>query len=138
MDMQFGYSQTHVYDMLDRVGAAGRELYMGFLTLDFVFIVVFMFLLALLLTFLLEKAAVNSRMKILNLLPVIRSGMDAIENCLLLLVIFNYPVKLPIIVAISSMATILKWVSLVAILALIVILMIRIAWKAILPQKTIG
>ncbi|HWQ29392.1 MAG TPA: hypothetical protein VN549_00265 [Negativicutes bacterium] len=50
LDMQLGYSQSQVYNMLDRIGEEGRSVYAGLLRLDYLFAVVFMLLQSLLMT----------------------------------------------------------------------------------------
>jgi hypothetical protein len=110
LDMQFGYSQLQVYDMLGSIGTAGRLLYMRLLGLDFIFAVIFMLLQSLLITALLQKAQVSHHWYKLNLLPFVKSALDILENCFILLMLFNYPTKFLVIVCISSVVTILKWI----------------------------
>lgn len=131
LDMQFGYSQLQVYNMLEIIGIKGQQHYSEFLGIDFVFAVVFMLLQALLITLLLKKAEVDGKFVILNLLPFVRSVMDIIENCLILTIIFNYPVKLPLIVELSSAVTMLKWIIYSVILALLFLLGALITFKSI-------
>ena len=94
LDMQFGYSQLQVYNMLDIIGIEGQQHYSIFLGIDFIFSIVFMLLQALLITVLLKKAEVDGKFGILNLLPLLRSALDIIENCSILTIIFRYPIKL--------------------------------------------
>lgn len=117
LDMQFGYSQLQVYDLLGSIGTVGRQLYMRLLGLDLIFAVVFMLLQSLMITALLRKAQVNHHWHKLNLLPFVRSALDILENCFILVMLNNYPIQLPIIIAISCMITILKWIIYSAIIA---------------------
>jgi len=138
LDMQFGYSQLQVYDMLASIGTAGRQLYSRLLGLDFLFAVIFMFLQSLLLTVLLRKAAANQYLQKLNMLPFVRSALDIIENVFILVILFNYPTHYLTIVRISSMVTILKWIVYYAIIAVAFMLGSLISYQAILTkvQKT--
>jgi hypothetical protein len=131
LDMQFGYSQLQVYNMLDIIGLKGQQHYSEFLGIDFVFSVVFMLLQALLITVLLKKAGVDEKFAILNLLPFVRSALDIIENCFILTIIFSYPIKLPLIVQLSSTATMLKWIIFSVIVAVLLLLTALITLKTI-------
>jgi hypothetical protein len=119
LDMLFGYNQVQVYDLLGSIGTAGRGIYIHLLGLDYIFAVVFMLLQSLMITSLMNRAGVNGRTRLLNLLPFLRSGLDILENCLLLVLIFNYPVKFPILVGAASTVTMLKWVVYGAIIAVL-------------------
>lgn len=77
----------------------------------------------------------NDSFKILNMLPFVRSLMDIIENCFILALIFNYPVRLPILVRISSIFTNLKWISFALTIAVFVLLLVIIIWKNIIVKK---
>lgn len=122
LDMQFGYSRLQVNNMLDTIGAAGRQLYAKLLGLDFIFAVVFMLLQSLLITALLRKAEVGGKFLILNMLPFFRSALDMTENIFILLLLFYYPVQLPVVVSIASTITSLKWIVYIAIIALLLAL----------------
>ena len=91
LDMTFGYSTAQAYSLLDRIGSAGRELYVRLLGLDFLFAVVYMALQALLVTALIQKAKLGARWEKLNLLPFLRSALDVVENTLLLGLIAGFP-----------------------------------------------
>jgi hypothetical protein len=111
LDMEFGYSPAQVYGFLDRIGDAGQQIYKVLLGLDYLFAVVFMLLQALLITNLLQRAGINhSGLQLLNLLPFVRSALDALENCFLLAILFQYPAQFPALVAASSALTISKLV----------------------------
>lgn len=111
LDMSyFGYSPTPVYEMFATIGLPGREIYTRLLGMDYIFAIIYMFFQSLMITRLLNKANVNAPWKMLNLLPFLRSGLDVIENCLLLTIILQYPGEYPILVLLSSAITTLKWV----------------------------
>jgi len=120
LDMQrLGYSEAVAYGMLAQIGAAGRALYTRLLGLDFVFAIVYMLMQSVLLTNLLHRANVTGRWKLLNLLPWLRSGLDILENCTLLGLIFSFPARLTGLVYLASTLTLLKWLVYVIVIALL-------------------
>jgi hypothetical protein len=56
--------------------------------------------------------------------------MDIIENCFILAFIFNYPAKLPTLVRISSIFTNLKWITYGLVIAVFLLLLVIIVFKA--------
>jgi hypothetical protein len=138
LDMEFGYSPAQVYGFLDRIGDAGQQIYKALLGLDYLFAVVFMLLQALLITNLLQRAGINhSGLQLLNLLPFVRSALDALENCFLLAILFQYPVQLPALVAASSALTITKLVMHRVIIALTFSLGAWISMRTMLPKNKV-
>jgi hypothetical protein len=129
-----GYSSSLVYSMFERIGEAGRISYAQLLGLDVVFALVYMCLLSLLTTLLLRGSGIDNQWKLLNLLPVARSGLDLLENSLLLALLFSYPARLDLLVNIASAVTITKWVIYIIILALLAVLGIYAAIKKILAR----
>ena len=131
LDMQYsGYNQTIVYSMLDSMGITGRQLYIWLLGVDVLFIFVFTLLLSLMLTVLTRKARLRESFKLINMLPFVRGILDVVENCMILAILLNYPFKLPVIVAISSVVTVSKFIVLAATSILLLGLGVLIAWKA--------
>jgi len=129
-----GYSPTLVYSMFERIGEAGRIGYAQLLGMDVIFALVYMCLLSLLTTLLLRGSGFANQWLLLNLLPVVRSGLDLLENALLLTLLFSYPARLELLVNIASLLTIAKWVVYITILALIAVLGIYAAFKNILAR----
>jgi hypothetical protein len=138
LDMEFGYNPVQVYGFLNRIGDAGLQLYKALLGLDYLFAVVFMLLQALLITNLLQRAGINHpNLQMLNLLPFVRSALDALENCFLLAILFQYPVQLPALVAVSSAVTISKLVVHRVIIVLTFSLGAWISTRIMLPKNKI-
>lgn len=129
-----GYSSSLVYSMFERIGEAGRIGYAQLLGLDIVFALVYMCLLSLLTTLLLRGSGIGKQWILLNLLPVARSGLDLLENGLLLTLLFSYPVRLELLVNIASTITIAKWVVYFIILALLAVLGIYAAIRNIVVR----
>lgn len=122
LDMQFGYTGFQVYNMLDNIGLGGRNLYSKLLCIDFLFMFVYTAFHFLVIAGLIKKAALNDYFNIINVLPLLRSVLDVIENCFLLLILCNYPVKMLTLVNICSMVTIIKLTLNYIIIAIIFIL----------------
>lgn len=122
LDMQFGYTGFQVYNMLDNIGLGGRILYSKLLCIDFLFIFVYTAFHFLVIAGLIKKASLNDYFNIINVLPLLRSVLDVIENCFLLLILCNYPVMMLTLVNICSMVTIIKLILNYIIIAIIFIL----------------
>ncbi len=111
LDMNtFGYSVTEVYGLLTRLGATGRLIYIQQLGIDFLFAVVFALFQSVMISGLIKRSKADERLKILNLLPFLRSFLDLIENGLLLSIIFGFPVENIMLVTTASVVTIAKWI----------------------------
>jgi hypothetical protein len=94
--------------MLDRIGGTGRQLYIKLLGLDFLFILVYAAFQSLLITALMKKANWNARLAKLNLLPLLGSALDIVENCMLLFLILSFPIQHASAVRVSSAVTMVK------------------------------
>jgi hypothetical protein len=129
-----GYSPALVYNMFEQIGAAGRVGYAQLLGLDVLFALIYMCLLSLALTALLRWSGVKNAGLGLNLLPVLRSGLDLLENALLLTLLFSYPARLDPLVTLASSVTVVKWVVYIIILVLIAALSLYGSIKAILAR----
>lgn len=129
-----GYSPTQVYGMFARIGETGRVGYAQLLGLDVIFAIVYMLLLSLLLTLLLRWSGLTDRWMLLNLLPVLRSGLDLLENGFLLTLLFSYPTQLDLMVKIASTVTVTKWMVYILILTLLLAFGIYAAFKNILTR----
>lgn len=108
LDMQFGYSAAHTYGLFEKIGDPGRWLYVKLLGLDFLFAFFYMILQSLLVTALMKKAKLSARWEKFNLLPILRSVLDMVENCLLLFLIASFPEPHTVVVWIASGITIVK------------------------------
>lgn len=122
LDMEFGYSISQVYSMLDVIGNNGQQLYIKLLCLDFLFMIFYVLFQSLIIAALIKKAGLNDYFKIVNILPFLRSALDIIENFLLLKILLGYPLKMPALVNISSIITISKLILNIIIIGFIVLL----------------
>lgn len=137
LDMQFGYSPAQTYTLLNDLGLEGRQVYTGLLGLDFAFAVVFMLLQSLLFTNLLNRVGASPALKLINLLPFVRSALDMLENICLLALLFNHPNQLQGLVGLASTITMLKWIVYRAVIAIALILGVITTTKNFLPKNKI-
>lgn len=111
LDMnKLGYSVTTVYGLLTRLTATGRLIYIQQLGIDILFAVVFALFQSVMISSLIKRSKADERLKILNLLPFLRSFLDLAENGLLLSILFRFPLENPILVTTASTVTIAKWI----------------------------
>jgi hypothetical protein len=122
LDMQFGYSVSQVYNMLDIMGNTGQQVYIKLLCLDFIFIIFYTLFHSLTIAALIKKTGLNDYFKILNILPFLRSALDVIENFFILKILLDYPLKVISLVNISSIITILKLILNIIIIGFIFLL----------------
>lgn len=135
LDMLFCYSQQQAYTMLDSIGEHGRFIYTALLGIDFIFAVAFMLFQSLIITLLMRRAGLLERFGILNMLPFLRSGLDILENVMLLTMIYNYPVRLRAAAILASVFTLSKWIVFYALIALLFILITSLIRKKLFTKK---
>lgn len=120
LDMRYGgYSLSDIYSRLHDVELAGRQAYVQFLWIDFIFIIVFAILVSLIFSALARKAGLGKK-TIVNLLPFLRGILDMIENILILTLISRYPSQLHAVAAVASFVTVSKFVVLGVVMATLV------------------
>jgi hypothetical protein len=112
------------------MGVLGRQFYVKWLLMDYVFSLSLMVFSSVLITYFLKKLSISGKMQKINLLPYIREAFDYLENCFVLMMLFNYPKELMAVANIANVMTIIKWILYVIYLAVLIILMIVTAWKA--------
>lgn len=130
LDMKFSYSSREAYDTIKAMGALGRQFYVKWLIIDYVFSLSLMIFSSILITYFLKKLSILGKMQKINLLPYIRGTFDYLENCFILIMLFNYPKELIVVASIANVMTIMKWTLYVIYLAILIILIIMTAWKA--------
>jgi len=136
LDMKFGYSQNLVYRMMENLGAVGRQLYMRILCIDFLFVIVFMLLQAILISVLLPAAKIGANRNALILLPLFRGAFDILENALLLAILTGYPSRNATLIGAAGLMTILKWVVFIATIVVIVVLCVLALRRYIASSKS--
>ncbi len=131
-----GYSVVQANAMFENIGAAGRVSYTMLLGLDVIFAVVYMLFQSLLITYLLQKLGAGNPWMLLNLLPFVRTGLDLLENGLILTMIVNFPVQMPLVAAFSSFATVSKMVVYKLIIAVALLLLVLVMLKLLKNMVT--
>ncbi len=129
-DMRYwGYNMHSLKEFLDKIGVIGRNDFIKNLYVDFLFILLFMLITSLFITYLTRKADIHSSLRYLNLLPFTRSLLDAGENIMLLFICMHYPSKFPVLASISSVVTITKfvvlWSMVIVILWLCIVILVK-------------
>ena len=114
LDLQFTYSSEKAYNTLAKYSDEGlKEYVIAELTVDLIFPIVY----ALFLSFILFKLTKKS---MLSLFPLLIILSDYAENIGIAAIIHYLPHKLPMIVALTSLFTSLKWI-LIAISILLIL-----------------
>lgn len=131
LDMKFSYSPREAYDVIKNLGALGRQFYIKWLLMDFLVSLSTMLLFSILITYFLKKLSIGEKIQKINLLPYIRGAFDYLENCFILIMLFNYPKEFMVAASIANLMTIIKWVLYIISLMVVIILMIMTGWKAI-------
>lgn len=135
LDMKFSYSARDAYDSIKKLGPLGRQFYIKWLLIDFVVSLSTMIFHSVLITYFLEKLSISRKIQKINLLPYIRGIFDYMENCLILIMIFNYPKEFIIIGNIANLMTIIKWILFIISIIVISFLIIITGWKAIKARQ---
>lgn len=139
LDMRhFGYSETVVYDLLTNLGQAGRQIYIRQLGIDYIFAVVYALFQSVMITGLMKRSGASLSIRPLNLLPYLRSALDMIENCLLLPIILQFPVKLPALVAVASTFTLLKWFVYALVMLTLISLGVYMSTKSMAAKRSLA
>lgn len=129
MDFIFGgYSAKRVANILQTIGVSGRMRYLHMLVLDCCMGILYLLLLLCLIGYLLKKYFdQNRRLDWLLLLPLMGMLSDWTENLMTCLIINNYPARHPVLVAIESTGTTLKFTFLgLAFLSAIALLVVGV------------
>lgn len=136
LDMsKLGYSVTMVYGLLSRLGATGRLIYIQQLGIDILFAVVFALFQSVMISSLIKRSKADERLKILNLLPFLRSLLDLGENGLLLSILFQFPLENSITVTAASTVTIAKWIIYYLVMAVLFSLGLYLTSKSLPKGK---
>lgn len=118
LDLQFSYSTEKAYKLLSHFNE--RELQRYIIT-EFTVDLLYPIIYTLLLVFFIFKLTKKSR---LYLFPLLILFSDYCENIGVVSLIYNLPQKLPVLVAITSIFTSLKWILVAVTLLLILALLV--------------
>jgi hypothetical protein len=123
LDVLFNYSPGDVFTHLDAYGYSGRLLYLiSSLSVDFVYPIVYSFLLAFLLTLFLRRSFPPGNPLIrMQLIPFGMLCFDYLENVILAILLAVYPAKPTLLAFAASLFTSLKWCfAVISFLALLI------------------
>ncbi|HSW34986.1 MAG TPA: hypothetical protein VLH18_00080 [Candidatus Limnocylindrales bacterium] len=111
-DTSFIYSAADLYAMTEAYGEVGRTYYIyQRFTLDLIWPLVYLFFFAALITFLYRRLPQQSWWRLLNLLPFAGVLFDLLENSAASMVMYRYPLPTPVIVQLTPIFTLAKWVT---------------------------
>ncbi len=111
LDLRLFYTAPEAFATLSHYGEAGRELYVKFLAVDFIFIPIYSLGLGFLMTWLVRAAFRGDPARLrLNLLPLGIGILDATENVFILAMLALYPNSNLVIGTLSGIATFCKFV----------------------------
>lgn len=110
LDLMPYYSAQQAFTALGHYGVAGRQLYVKFLSADFVFIPIYSFGLAFLMTRILGGGPTPDKSRLwLNLLPFGIGILDWTENLFILTMLRLYPRTNAFVGTVSGMVTLCKY-----------------------------
>lgn len=112
LDMRLGYTSGAAYGLFDTLGSEGISCYKRLLHIDFIFIISFALLQAYLLKWIMGRLVQKTRWKYLVLLSYLRGVFDITENILILISMGAFPSKSNLLLSISSLSTMLKFIML--------------------------
>lgn len=142
LDTLFNYSPADVFTRMEAYGYPGRLLYLvSSWSVDFLYPIIYTFLLAFLLTLFLHRSfPPDSPLIRLQLLPFGMLFFDYLENALIAVLLAVYPAKPTVLALAASLSTSLKWcfaaISFLALLVSIVGLLFAFSRESNSKGKT--
>ncbi len=132
IDLQFFYTPTKVYGMIEAYGEYTRVFYRNFeLTMDILYPIVYTLFFSLLITWLFTRGfPENSRMQKLNLIPFGTWVFDLLENIGIVSMISIYPSTPAALAWVTTIFTMAKWTFAGLSLMLVLVGLIRLAMIA--------
>jgi hypothetical protein len=110
-DTSFFYTPTDLYEMAEAYGPDGRAAYVqARYTFDVVWPLVYLAFLATTISWILARLIrPGNPWRLLNLVPVLATLFDFLENTFASVVMLRYPVTTPIVDWLAPLSTMLKW-----------------------------
>jgi hypothetical protein len=110
-DLALYYSAQDLYRMAEDYGEAGRAAYIrARFSFDIVWPLVYTFFLVTAITWLFGRAfPQGSSWRLANLAPLIGMAFDFLENISTSLVMWRYPLTIPVVDSLAGVFTLLKW-----------------------------
>jgi hypothetical protein len=111
-DTSFYYSKDNLYQIAEAYGQEGRLYYLDSrISFDIIWPLVYTFFLINAISWLLNKTILEeSKLRLLNLVPLVGILFDYLENITNMVVMFRYPQPTDILASLAGIITSLKWV----------------------------
>lgn len=111
LDLQFGFSNSQAFGILDKMGVEGREIYKATeLLVDGIYPIVYTLFLVFLLSLLLKKKMfTNKNWALINLFPLVILLFDYCENTGIISLINQFPTLSDATVSYASVSNMAKW-----------------------------
>ncbi len=111
-DTSFYYSKAELYQMAESYGQEGRYYYVDSrITFDILWPLVYTFFLINAISWIFDKTILEgSKLRLLNLVPLVGILLDFLENISNMVVMFRYPLQTDILASLAGIITSLKWV----------------------------
>jgi hypothetical protein len=112
LDLKFGFDTTTAFQLLDSYGEVGRSVYLQFESIwDVLFPLVYTLFNILFISFLLRKTfPENTKLRLLNLLPLLNMTFDFGENFGIVKLLGEFPNLSDFWVNFASTSGVIKWV----------------------------
>ncbi|MBK9461404.1 MAG: hypothetical protein IPN94_18765 [Sphingobacteriales bacterium] len=123
LDLQLGYTPDKAYDMVAAYGEQGRQLYaMVEIIADTFYPLIYTLFFCLLISFIYQKTTqVGTKLRLINLVPLLSMGFDYLENSCILTLLLTFPNRYNAVAQVGSVFTLLKWGSLVLVLGTVLL-----------------
>jgi hypothetical protein len=108
-DMRFHYSSKEVFRVFEVLGREGRQAYQRFLILDFIFIICFLTIMLMVTNLAFDEQSIK---RCLSVICVLRAVFDIMENILLFILLYRYPVFHSNLVRVCAWFTTMKFIML--------------------------
>jgi hypothetical protein len=121
LDTMLFYSSQEAFAAMGHYGEEGRNLYMVFLSADFIFIIFYSFAFSFLMTVTVRSVCGHGSLWLtLNLLPLGIGFLDCVENICILMMLRIYPSNNAVLGTISGYVTLSKWLLTVAVISCLI------------------
>jgi hypothetical protein len=129
LDLMFFYTPAEGFAMLERYGAAGRELYMKIeLTADIIYPIIYTLFFGLLISWLFQRAfQPDSKIQKWNVAPVGAWFFDLLENIGIVWMLAMYPAQPMLLAWLTMLIGLLKWAMSILSIGLVLVGLVK-AW----------
>lgn len=123
LDLQLGYTPDKAYNMVAAYGEQGRQLYAAVEAVaDTFYPIIYTLFFCLLISFIYQKTTqVGTKLRLINLVPLLSMGFDYLENSCILTLLLTFPSRYNAVAQVGSVFTLLKWGSLVLVLGTVLL-----------------